>query len=397
MIFKYKGYDKDGNKVASKINTSSKEEAFALLSERGILVEKLSEQRSFFIREIDPSTLATIARNLSIYLKSGITLYRALNLLEENFAKDKKIKLFLNSLASEIKEGKNFYEALKNQNIYKIPQFFTYTIEAAEKSSNLQNSLRDLSDFIFASVRLKREVAKAFIYPSFIVIIAVAMVNFMLTSIVPKIVEIFERTDANLPTATKITLAVSNFLKEYGLIFLVIAAVFFLVIGWMRYKNDKFRKGFDKGLLRLPVLSKIILNYELGMFCKVGALLLSSGVPFAQAIHFASKTFSNAALREAFLKIANMIVEGRSFSAAVAIQKDIKVPNDFLNAVAVGENSSELPYTLDSLSEFYESDNKDRIEIMLSLLEPVLMLVVGGVIGFLVISMLLPIFSISVG
>jgi len=138
------------------------------------------------------------------------------------------------------------------------------------------------------------------------------------------------------------------------------------------------------------------MNFELGRFCRVSSLLLKSGVPFAQTIHFSSQIFSNLALKEVFEQISQKVIEGKPFFEAVKSQTSLKIPADFLSAVAIGEDSSELPYTLETLSSFYEINNKDKISILLSLLEPILMVFIGGIIGFLVISMLLPIFSISI-
>jgi len=161
-------------------------------------------------------------------------------------------------------------------------------------------------------------------------------------------------------------------------------------------KQGKFRLLVDSLLLKIPLIKTILMNYELGRFCSVTSLLLKNGVPFAQTMNFSSKIFSNTLLQNAFENISNQIVEGKSFFDAVKSQNMIKLPPDFLSAVAIGEDSSELPTTLETLSEFYEENNKDKIDMLLSLMEPVLMIFVGGIIGFLVISMLLPIFSISI-
>jgi general secretion pathway protein F/type IV pilus assembly protein PilC len=161
-------------------------------------------------------------------------------------------------------------------------------------------------------------------------------------------------------------------------------------------KKGNFKFVVDSIILKLPLIKTIMMNFELGRFCRVSSLLLKSGVPFAQTIHFSSQIFSNLVLKKVFEQISQQIIEGKPFFEAVKSQKNIKIPSDFLSAVAIGEDSSELPFTLETLSTFYEINNKDKISILLSLLEPILMVFIGGIIGFLVISMLLPIFSISI-
>ncbi|NOQ31176.1 MAG: hypothetical protein GQ570_08650 [Helicobacteraceae bacterium] len=397
MIFKYRAYSESGESVNSTITAANLVDARYELERGGLLIESIKEQKTYFTPKIDNAKLALVSRNISIYLRSGMSLMRAIDLIKENYKKDPKFKNFLEALSKELKEGKSFFEAFNQQKIFKIPPFFLYTIEVSEKSSSLENSLLELSGFISTTEKLKREVAKAFIYPGFIILIAVGMISFMLTSIVPKIVDIFESSGNELPPATQFTLTVSHFMQDYAFYIFSAFVVFTIALTITRLKSYSFRKMQDKFVLKMPLLGSIMLHHELSMFARVSSLLLESGVPFAQSIHFSTKIFSNVVIKDGFKEISKKIIEGKSFTNAVASQKEIELPPDFLNAIAIGENSSELPYTLKTLAEFYELTNRDKIEVLLSLLEPILMLVVGGIIGFLVISMLLPIFSISVG
>ena len=269
-------------------------------------------------------------------------------------------------------------------------------MKVSEKSSSLVSTLKELSEFMNGIERIKKEVTKAFIYPGFIILVSMALINFMLTNIVPNIVDMFTSMGNELPPSTQFTLDVSNFLQSYGLYLLLFIIASFSVMGYLFARQGQFRLKVDMLLLKLPLVKTILINYELGRFCSVTALLLNNGVPFAQTMNFSSKIFSNTLLQKVFEGISSQIVEGRSFFDAVKSQDMLKLPPDFLSAVAIGEDSSELPSTLMTLSEFYEENNKDKIAILLSLMEPVLMVFVGGVIGFLVISMLLPIFSISI-
>jgi general secretion pathway protein F/type IV pilus assembly protein PilC len=396
MIFSYKGYDKKGKDLKSQINANSIEEAKEILKSQGILVENIKEKKSFYTPKLKDAELALFCRNISIYLKSSIPLYKAIALLQNSYEGNKRTLLWLQTLNSDLKSGMSFYEALQNQNIYKLPPYFLYSINMAEKSSNLTNTLLDLSDFISGIERLRKEVTKAFVYPSFIMLIAVVLVNFMLTSIVPNIVSIFESMGNELPASTKFTLSVSNFFQEWGFVLFGSIAALFALVGFIFSRQGKFRLLVDTISLKIPLIKTILLNFELGRFCRVSSLLLKSGVPFAQTMHFSSKVFSNTALKEAFEDISQRVIEGKPFFEAVKSQSKVKIPADFLSAVAIGEDSSELPFTLETLSEFYETNNQDKISILLSLLEPILMVFIGGIIGFLVVSMLLPIFSISI-
>ncbi len=396
MIFKYKGFNKNGEAVQATITADTLADAKETLKFNGILLESIREQRSFFTSKIPNAELIIVSRNLSIYLKSSIPLYQALALLKNSYEGNKKMLLWLDALINALKSGATFFEALEQQSIFKIPQFFLYTVKVSEKSSSLVSTLKELSEFMNGIERIKKEVTKAFIYPGFIILVSMALINFMLTNIVPNIVDMFTSMGNELPPSTQFTLDVSNFLQSYGLYLLLFIIASFSVMGYLFARQGQFRLKVDMLLLKLPLVKTILINYELGRFCSVTALLLNNGVPFAQTMNFSSKIFSNTLLQKVFEGISSQIVEGRSFFDAVKSQDMLKLPPDFLSAVAIGEDSSELPSTLMTLSEFYEENNKDKIAILLSLMEPVLMVFVGGVIGFLVISMLLPIFSISI-
>ncbi len=395
MIFKYSAYAKDGKQKKGELSAQSEAEVLRILKSEGLLVEKISKKSSFFTPNIDNATLANLSRALAMYLKSGISLYRALLLLSES-ADKKRVINFLIFLSDEIKEGKSFFSALTTQSHYNIPDFYKYTIEVAEKSSNLEDTLMELSTYMFNQEKVRREVVKAFIYPGFIITVAIVMINFMLVTVVPNIVSMFEQTKAEIPTITKITLALSELLQNYAIVLLVLIAGFVAGFIAMLKNNEKFAYTIHKSVLYLPIIKKILINFELGRFCRVSSLLLQSGVPFAQAINFSSKSISNTFLQKFFNDISRQIVEGKRFSMAIKSLNTTKIPKDFLNAVSIGEDSSELSYSLRNLGDFYEMQNRDRIDVFLALLEPVLMLLVGGVIAFIVASMLLPIFSISI-
>lgn len=397
MTFRYKGYDKAGKPVKGTLTAPDLQSAKEALKSRGILIESLKPKNRWIRPGLPAPLIATTARNLALYLKAGIGLNKGLRLVAENFPAKSRQHAFLEEVAALIESGHGFAEALSMQELYRVPPYFLQTVRVAQKSGNLENVLLELAEYVTEQERIKRDVVKAFIYPSFILLIAVAMINFMLTTIIPKIVDMFQATKSKLPTATKITLALSHFFQTYSWALAIgtILAVSVTAIAWKR--SERFGYRMDKLLLKIPLFGGMVIFMELGRFSRVMALLLQSGVPFAQALNYAAQTVGNRYLRERFSHVAKEVVEGKSFTRAVKENiPEGTVPNDFVNAVALGEQSSQLAYSLKSLAELYAQQNRDRIEVMLALLEPALMLFIGGIIGFLVISMLLPIFSISV-
>jgi len=396
MIFRYRAYDENGKKTTGSIESASIERAIEAIEAKGLVVEHVKEQRSFFKRQIDPALLANLSKNLSLYLKSGISIARAIGMLKHNYEHKKRLYLFLQQVEESIKKGDSLHNALRAQHYYTLPSFYLYTIDVSEKVSGLHSALEELSDLILRQEKIKREVVKAFIYPTFIILIAIGIVNFMLTSIVPKIVDMFAHNSAELPAVTKVTLALSSFVQQFGW-FMTIGGVGSAVFIYMAYKQvDRFSFAVDGFMLKIPLIKDVILSMEIGRFSNIASLLLDKGIPYTQAIKFASNTFGNEKLKRVFLAASDEIVRGKSLTNSLAQQTSLPLPKDFINAVAVGEESSHLSYSLKMIAGFFEQKNKDKVDILLALLEPVLMLLVGGVVGFLVISMMLPIFSLSI-
>jgi len=396
-LFSYVGYDSSGKKVKDFIDASSIENAIAILEQQGLMVETIKPKKVAFARNIDNSLLATLSRNLALYLKSGISLVRAVSLLKSNYTNKKRVYEFLEYIESSLKKGDSFYKVLKEQKYFVIPNFYLFTIDVSEKISGLGNALDELAGLIQSSERIKRDIVKAFIYPSFIFLLAIGIVNFMLTSIVPQIVGMFEQSNAQLPTITVVTLALSNFVQSFGwLLFVgVFVAIGAFVASYKLVENFKYR--VDSAILYIPLVKDMIITYELSRFSSIAALLLDKGIPYAKALNFAAKTFQNSKLMSIFEQASSEIIEGQSLSKSLASQNSLYLPKDFINAVAIGEESSHLSYSLKMIGDLFEQKNKDKIDIMLSLLEPVLMLFIGGIVGFIVISMMLPIFSLTVG
>jgi len=254
-----------------------------------------------------------------------------------------------------------------------------------------------MGDFFSSQSEVKKQATNALIYPSFIFIVAIGMTAFLITFVVPKITQIFEDTGQKLPAITKFVLAMSDFFTNYWIHTLV---VLILIVALFQFSYSKilgFRKLVDKFLLKLPAIGNIIQNYELGRFSYILSLMLDSGVSYAQAVQLASTTFNNSALKDTFNKASAKVIEGNKLSVALYRTKGTQPKKNFLQSLALGEESSSVSSVLKSLSKLYTEENKDKIKVLLSLMEPFMMLFIGLIVGVIVLAMLLPIFSMSLG
>jgi len=402
MLFKYKGFDKTGKTVKGTVTASSTEEAGQKLRTQNIYYEKLAPTKEFSLeafskRQMSGEMLATFSKELSSYLNSGMTILTAIKLLENQHEGEKKYVSFLNSIKTMIDEGKSLYVALNTQKVYAMPEFYIQSLNIAGQSGKMVEVLTNMGNFFSAQNKVKKQVKGAMVYPAIIFTVAIAMTSFLIAFVVPKITEIFEDTDQELPPITQFVLNISDFLTAYymHLIIGILLIVFLFKLSYA--KIDTFHRLIDGWLLKIPVLGALIQNHELGRFSYILSLMLSSGVAYAQAVKLSTASFANYKLIELFEKASTKVLEGNKLSNALQLAKGVKLKRNFMQSLALGEESSEVANILDNISHLYAEENEDKLKLLLGLLEPFMMLFIGVVVGVIVSAMLLPIFTMTQG
>jgi len=402
MLFKYKGFDKAGKRVKGTVTASTAEEASQKLRKQNIFYESLTPTKEFSLdsfskREMPGEMLANFSKELSSYLNSGMTILTAIRLLENQHESEKKYVSFLNSIKTMIDEGKSLYLALETQKIYALPEFFVQSLNIAGQSGKMVEVLTNMGNFFSAQNKVKKQVKGAMVYPAVIFTVAIAMTSFLIAFVVPKITEIFEDTDQELPPITQFVLSISDFLTHYyiHLIIGILLIIFFFKLAYK--KIDSFHRFWDGLLLKLPLLGPLIQNHELGRFSYILSLMLDSGVAYAQAVKLATASFGNYKLKELFETASVKVLEGNKLSNALQLAKSIRLKRNFMQSLALGEESSEVANILDNISHLYAEENEDKLKLLLGLLEPFMMLFIGAVVGIIVSAMLLPIFTMTQG
>jgi len=404
MVYKYRGLDANGKKTKGIIEASGLDDAKKRLRSQQIFYTSLTQQKSSSIgnitlarkKSLNATELSTLSRDLSIYIKAGISIVNALKLARNQYTKNKKIGAFLASVITSLDEGKSFYQALESQSIVKLPDFYKQSIKVSEDSGIMQEVLLELSVFLKEQARISKQIQGAFAYPAFIIIVSLFMVGFMITYVVPKITGIFDQLGQELPGITVFVIEAGDFFKEqWGgvLIALIVMVAGFALM--MRY-SAPFRYAAHLFMLKIPFFGSIVQTSELGRFSYIASVLIRSGIPFVQTANLAANILNNDVLKRTFISASERVVEGSKFSAAL-MKSSYAVDTSFVQAIALGEETSEVPAILHNLSELYFEENRDKINLFLSLLEPILMLFVGGIIGLIVTAMLLPIFSMNIG
>ena len=406
MLFKYKGIDKNGKSVSSKVESIDLEDAKSKLRNMDIHYISIKEDTNLLnfnntfsfkrASKITVKDLAAISRDLAIYIKSGISIVFAIKLIKEQYKDNKKLKLFFNTISIFLDEGKNFYQALDSQNVIQLPVFYMQSIKVSESNGMLDKVLLELATFLKEEERLSKQISNAFAYPLFMITVSILMVGFMLSFVVPRITSVFTQMGQELPPITEFTINMANFLSSYWIVILISLITLIMIFSFFYAQNRHFKVSVDYILLKIPFVGGLIQTNELARLSYMISILTNSGVSFVESINLGAKIITNGVLQNVFIEASQKIVEGKKLST-VLHNASYKIDTQFTQSIALGEETSQITTILNNLADLYKENAKDKIALFLSLLEPMLMLVVGGTIGFIVVSMLLPIFSLNIG
>ena len=336
--------------------------------------------------------LTIFTEQLASLLKARVPLLEAMSVLCGQ-AKNPNLKEIISHSVSEIRDGKTLSQSLSRYPKV-FPVLYINMLESGEKGGVLEETLLRLSDFRDKQEETKAKVTAALVYPIFIIIVGIASVLVLLTFVIPRMSSLFSDAGQVLPLPTRILLSISALLKNYwywGLIAVTIIAFIF-----NRYRRgEKEKKILDKFKLKLPFIGDFLKKSVMIEFTRTLALLLASGIPLFCALKMTIPTLDNEIIKSELDLVYKDIVDGASFEQSM--KRSFWFPDFMVNMLAVGEKGGNLEEVLLDVAAFYERETNRVIKVVTSLIEPVIILVLGLVIGFIVLAMLLPIFQINLG
>jgi type IV pilus assembly protein PilC len=324
-------------------------------------------------------------------MKAGIPLLKALQIVSLQVPEG-KFKEAIGVVLQEIQEGKNFSEALSGAPRY-FSLFFTNMIKAAEVSGNLVGILKELSQYLTQQRRIIRQVQAAVMYPLFVLVIAVVILTVLFMFVVPVFVRIFEDLGGALPSTTLFLINMSKFLVHWGWLMLLVV-VLICVGGVILYrKSYSVKLVVNASVWRMPLFGNIVRTMEIGRFCRTLGALLSGGITLTKGLDVLLETTPSVLLHRALDEIRQAVEQGRSLSEAM---EETKVfPLTLCKMIQVGEESGKIAELFSDAADDYEEETSFAITGLLSLLEPLLIVVMGAIVGFIVVSLFFPIFTIS--
>jgi general secretion pathway protein F len=334
--------------------------------------------------------LTLFTRQLATLARSGLPLDEALAAVAQQ-AEQKNVKRVTLGVRSGVIEGHTLAQAL-GEFPSVFPPLFRATIEAGEQSGKLDGVLERLADYVERRQVLQQKVLVAAIYPIFLIVFSIAIVTALLTYVVPKIVAVFADLDAQLPLLTRALIALSDFLREYGLGLLVLLAAG-LVVFSQAMRNDDFKRRIHRLTLRLPLIGRLIRSNNTGRFTRTLGILFGSGVPILDAMRIGAQVVSNLPMRDAIETATLRVREGAAVNKSLA--ESGLFPPITLHLIASGEASGRLDEMLDRAAEQQERDVETLVGAVMAALGPALVLLMGGMVFAIVMAILLPIFDLN--
>jgi type IV pilus assembly protein PilC len=385
--------DKKGKVIKGKKESNNPESLRAEFQKEGYYVIKIEEEKKLNFKIFDrvrEEDLIVALREFSTFLNSKIPLDEALTGLISQM-KNGKLKNIFTDIQKNIREGASLSHALKkHSNLFS--DMIISMVKVGEETGNLDLVLSRISDFLEERNAFKNRIKTIMTYPVFMIIVAFFVVIFILSFIIPTITRIFTEISINLPVLTKILIGVANFFKNFWLyLIFLIFLISFTVRNFLR--TDKGKKIIEKIIWKVPFFNDIFLKREIINFSKTLSTLINGGVDIIESLNISKDVLISSNIKKEIEEISQFVSKGSSISSAFSKSKYF--PYLFTQLIGAGERSGNLSEMLDKIGDIYEEELSQKSTRFVTFLEPFMILFMGGIIGFIVISVLLPIFQIS--
>lgn len=403
--FEYSALNARGKQEKGLIEAETARQARQLLRERALTPLELHEvaQRRGAAKDLEASgskgsrggslsstELSLFTRQLATLFRSGLPLDEALTAVAQQ-SESPKVQRMVLAIRSRVNEGDSLANAF-GQFPSAFPTLFRATVEAGEQAGKLDHVLERLADYVERRQAMQSKIMLATFYPAILTVVAIGVVSLLLTYVVPKVVEVFDSIGADLPVLTRMLIALSGFLRDYG-IFLVIGLA---VAGWLfarAMRNPEFRRRVHVRQLSLPLIGRLTRGANTGRFTRTLGILFGAGVPILDAMRIGTQVVTNLPMHDAIQEAARRVREGAGLAKSLEASK--LFPPITVHLIASGEASGKLDEMLDRAADNQEREVETLIAALMGIFEPVLILVMGAVVLMIVLAILLPIFDLN--
>ncbi len=403
-VFEYKGINGRGKNVKGVIDADTLRTARARLRKEGVFPTEFTEEKasagrklisrevsfSGFFSRIRSQDIALLTRQLATLTAAGLPLIESLTALVDQ-VDNVRLKKVLTQVRDRVNEGSSLADALRHSSGV-FSELYINMIGAGESSGALDVVLLRLADYIEDRLRLRNRLFAALAYPVLMLMVMFGVIVLLMTFVIPKVTLIFDDMGQSVPVYTQVLISISNFMRDYWLF--IIAGVLLLGFGVRSYlRSPGGRKRFDRSILRVPVIGKLFRMVAISRFTKTLSTLLSGGIPILKSMDIVRNVVNNVLLAKAVDDARNNISEGATI--AEPLRRSKMFPPIVIHMVSVGERSGELEDMLMKVSESFDNEVETTVAGLTSLLEPIIIVFMGGIVFFIMISILLPIFQMN--
>lgn len=390
-VYEWEGKDRNAKQVRGEIRASGENQVKSALRRQGVTLMKLKKRRMRSGRSVKPKDLAIFTRQLATMMKAGVPLLQAFDIVGRGNPNPSVTRL-LNDVRSDVETGTSLSNAFRKYPIY-FDKLYCNLIEAGESAGILDQLLDRLAVYMEKTEAIKSKIKSALMYPVTVLIVAFVVVSVIMIFVVPSFKEVFSSFGGELPGPTLLVIAMSEFFTAYWyLIFGVLGgSVYFFLESWKR--DARVQAFMDRLMRKLPVFGPLVEKSCIARWTRTLSTMFAAGVPLVEALDSVGGAAGNIVYAEATQKIQQEVSTGTALTAAMSNAN--LFPSMVLQMCAIGEESGSVDHMLAKCADFYEAEVDDMVAGISSLMEPIIIVVLGGVIGGIVVSMYLPIFKLG--
>ena len=392
--FKWEGKDRKGTKVAGEMQGTNAALIKAQLRKQGVFVTKISKKSTLFSskgKKIKPLDIAFFTRQLATMMASGVPIIQAFDIIAEG-TENPNFQKLINEIKTDVAAGNTLADSLRQHPRY-FDDLFCNLVESGEQSGRLESLLDRIATYKEKTEAMKAKIKKAMTYPIAVVVVAIIVTAILLLKVVPQFKEVFANFGAELPAFTTMVINLSEWLQSWWLIILI----FFVAIGYFygkaHVKSKKLRDSEDRLLLRAPILGDIIYKAAVARYARTLSTTFAAGVPLVDALDSVAGAAGNVVFYNAVMQIKEDVSAGSQLNFSMRTTNVF--PSLAVQMAGIGEESGNLDGMLDKVADYYEAEVDNAIDNLTTLMEPMIMVVLGVLVGGLIIAMYLPIFQLG--
>ena len=390
FVFEWEGKDRNGKPVRGEVRAAGENQVQATLRRQGVLVQKLKKRRTASAKRIKPKDIAIFTRQLATMMKAGVPLLQSFDIVGRGNPNPSVNKL-LNQVRTDVETGTSLSAAFRKHPLY-FNALYCNLVEAGEAAGILDDLLDRLASYMEKTEAIKSKVKSALMYPAAVIVVAFVVVVIMIF-VIPAFKEVFSSFGADLPAPTLLVIAISEFFVAYW--WIVFGALgggfYFFMQAWKR--NVKVQRVMDRALLKMPIFGTLVEKSTVARWTRTLSTMFAAGVPLVEALDSVGGASGNSLYADATAQIQREVSTGTSLTMAMNNARIF--PSMVLQMTSIGEESGSLDHMLGKAADFYEQEVDDMVAGLSSLMEPIIIVVLGVIIGGIVVAMYLPIFQLG--